>query len=160
MAVGEAKETSRERDPCINIHAMHNACVHLEFSGPMAMGVSSNQRPIRVVHASRRASRSQLSRHCTTLYLCTLIYVSFSSTNPLVAGQAQVSLCFPDNRRLHAKRKFQSPDRRGDKGINFVKRVTQQWHSSYLENDYERTRTGLKTVELQAVEEKRLIWGV
>lgn len=49
------------------------------FLAPMAMGVSSNQRPIRVVHASRRASRSQLSRSCTYPLPVYVYRVSFTS---------------------------------------------------------------------------------
>jgi hypothetical protein len=60
-------ERSLLAEQCINIpgHAMHYACVRpLRFSrARRAMGVSSNQRPIRVVHASRGLPNAVFNRN-------------------------------------------------------------------------------------------------
>ena len=71
------KKPQRERDPCINIRAMHNACVHLEFSGPDGDGS--------VVKSTPYSCRSRLETRVSvaiieTLYLpstCVRVYSFF-----------------------------------------------------------------------------------
>lgn len=55
-----------ENNALTPMHAMHYACVRPGFSRARPMGVSSNQRPIRVVHASRGLPNAIFNRNYDT----------------------------------------------------------------------------------------------
>ena len=89
------------------------------------MGVSSNQRPIRVVHASdARLDRNYRRSNSLSLSLFPSFFLSFSLSSEEEEEEEavkQVSLCFHDksvNSAVYPARNFNLGY---DKGINFVR---------------------------------------
>lgn len=85
------------------------------------MGVSSNQRPIRVVHASdARLDRNYRRSNSLSLFLSPSFFLSFSLSSEEEAVK-QVSLCFHDKSVSSAVYPAPNFNLGYDKGINFVR---------------------------------------
>lgn len=127
-------ERKRGRLRTNNGHAMHNACVRLEFSPPDGS----------VVKSTPYSCRSRLGRRVPIA----IIEIPFARG---VAPGAVRNKCLfvSSTNRLFGVCSWRNFNLGDDKGINFVRDrdayysgssvsyVTQQWHSSYSGNDYE-----------------------